>query len=84
VATGFNRNNGILMALGMSLLVMGSRSPEQGAQTLVWLATAPGHDLGSGAYYVDMQRRAPSQEAEDLGTAKRLWEVSEAQCAIST
>jgi NAD(P)-dependent dehydrogenase (short-subunit alcohol dehydrogenase family) len=84
VATGFNRNNGILMALGMRLLVMGSRSPEHGAQTLVWLATAPGHNLGSGAYYVDMQRRAPSQEAEDLGTAKRLWEISEAQCAIST
>jgi NAD(P)-dependent dehydrogenase (short-subunit alcohol dehydrogenase family) len=84
VATGFNRNNGILMDLAMRFVMMGARTPEQGAQTLAWLATAPGHDLDSGAYYVDMKRRSPSPEAEDMGAAKRLWEVSEAQCAGST
>lgn len=83
VATGFARNNGVLMGLAMRLVMMGARTPEQGAQTLVWLATAPGHDLASGAYYVDMKRQAPSPDGEDRDVAKRLWEVSEAQCARS-
>ena len=83
VATGFNRNNGVLLDLAMRLLMVGARTPEQGAQTLVWLATAPGRDLASGAYYVDMAQRAPSPEAKDTQAAKRLWEVSEAQCAGS-
>jgi NAD(P)-dependent dehydrogenase (short-subunit alcohol dehydrogenase family) len=83
VATGFARNNGVLMGLAMRLVMMGARTPEQGAQTLVWLATAPDHDLASGAYYVDMKRRTPSPEAEDMSAAKRLWEISEAQCGHS-
>ena len=41
VATGFNRNNGLLMDLGMTILKPVSRSPEKGAETLVWLATSP-------------------------------------------
>jgi hypothetical protein len=71
------------MGFAMRLVMMGARTPEQGAQTLVWLATAPGHDLASGAYYVDMKRRAPSPDGEDRDAPKRLWEVSEAQCARS-
>jgi NAD(P)-dependent dehydrogenase (short-subunit alcohol dehydrogenase family) len=81
VATGFARNNGPLMRLAMRLVSMGARPPEHGAQTLVWLATAPRNELTSGAYYVDMKRRAPSAAAEDAEAAKRLWEVSEVQCA---
>src|SRR5262245_20908598 len=40
VATGFNRNNSLLMGLGMTILRPVSRSPEKGAETLVWLATS--------------------------------------------
>jgi NAD(P)-dependent dehydrogenase (short-subunit alcohol dehydrogenase family) len=81
VATGFNRNNGILMSVAMTLIMPVARAPKQGAQTLVWLATAPKHDLANGAYYVDMKQRPPSPEARDMEAARRLWEVSEAQCA---
>jgi hypothetical protein len=41
VATGFNHNNDLLMDLGMTMLRQMSRSPEKGAETLVWLATSP-------------------------------------------
>jgi len=34
VATGFNRNNGTIMGLGMTLLWPVSRTPEKGAETL--------------------------------------------------
>ena len=81
VATGINRNNGVLMSVATALLMSVARKAEQGAQTLVWLATAPERGLINGAYYVDMERRPPSIGAQDMAAARRLWEVSEAQCA---
>ena len=83
VATGFNRNNGLLMDLGMRILKPVSRSPQKGAGTLVWLATSPDVANVSGAYFFDQQQRPPSPEAEDTETAGRLWEISERQCAVS-
>ena len=81
VATGFNRNNGLIMDLGMTILRPVSRSPQKGAETLVWLATLPQSALANGGYYFDKQQVAPSSEAQDMNTARRLWEASEAQCA---
>jgi NAD(P)-dependent dehydrogenase (short-subunit alcohol dehydrogenase family) len=81
VASGFNQNNGVLMGLAMRLLTSVARTPEQGAETLVWLATAPDQTLANGAYYVDREQRLPSPEAQDMAAAARLWEISEAQCA---
>jgi hypothetical protein len=42
VATGFNRNNGLLMDLGMTILRPVARSPEKGAKTLVWQCAVSG------------------------------------------
>jgi NAD(P)-dependent dehydrogenase (short-subunit alcohol dehydrogenase family) len=80
VASGFNRNNGMLMDLAMTLLGPISRSPEQGAATLVWLASSLDAAKTGGGYYVDREPIAPSPEAQDIHTARRLWEVSNAQC----
>jgi NAD(P)-dependent dehydrogenase (short-subunit alcohol dehydrogenase family) len=60
VATGFNRNNGLLMNLGMTILRPVARSPEKGAETLVWLATSPDVANVSGAYFFDQEQRPPS------------------------
>jgi NAD(P)-dependent dehydrogenase (short-subunit alcohol dehydrogenase family) len=79
VASGFNRNNGMLMRLVMAGLRPFSRSPEKGADTLVWLADAPEVAGENGGYFVDRQRVAPSPEAQDVEAARRLWEVSEEQ-----
>ncbi len=78
VASNFNRNNGLLGQLAMMAVRPVSRSVEAGAETLVWLATA--QSVVSGGYYHDMQLRQPSAEAQDAAAARRLWEVSEAQC----
>ena len=83
VATGFNRNNGLLMNLAMTVLRPVSRRPEKGAETLVWLAIAPDVANVSGGYFFDQEQRPPSPEAQDMETAGRLWEISERQCAIS-
>ncbi len=83
VATGFNRNNGLFMNLAMTIVHPMSRMPEKGAETLVWLATSPQLDGVSGSYFFDMKAKAPSLAAEDRETARKLWDVSEKQCAGS-
>jgi NAD(P)-dependent dehydrogenase (short-subunit alcohol dehydrogenase family) len=83
VATGFNRNNGLLMNLGMTMLRPVARSPEKGAETLVWLATSPDVANVTGVYFFDQEQRLPNPAAQDRGTATRLWEISERQCAVS-
>jgi NAD(P)-dependent dehydrogenase (short-subunit alcohol dehydrogenase family) len=83
VATGFNRNNGLLTGLAMTVLRPVSRRPEKGAETLVWLATSPDVANVSGGYFFDQEPRPPSPEAQDADTAQRLWEISEQQCAVS-
>jgi hypothetical protein len=65
VATGFNRNNGLLMNLGMTIVKPASRGPEKGAETLVWLATSPDVTNVSGAYFFDQKQIPPSPEAQD-------------------
>ena len=82
VATGFNRNNGVLMDLGMTALTLVARSPQTGADTLVWLATSPDLADVSGKYFFDREQRLPSPEGQDMQIARRVWEISERQCGL--
>ena len=84
VASGFNRNNGLLMNLAMTMLWPMSRSVEKGAETLVWLATSADVVKSDGGYYVHMVWQPPSPQGRDIQAARRLWEISEAQCAGSS
>jgi retinol dehydrogenase 12 len=56
----------------------GLRSPEQGADTVVWCATSDEVAGQSGLYYADRTLRAPSHLASDPDLAAELWERSEA------
>jgi len=82
VASGFNRNNGALIRLLMTLSRPFSRSPEQGADTLVWLADSAEPGGQSGGYFTDRHRAAPSAAAQDAEAALRLWELSEEQAGL--
>jgi len=79
VNTGFNSNNGGLMRLAMLGAGLFARRPEQGAETLVWLADSADVAGTSGAYFVDRRQVTPSAAARDLESARRLWQVSEDQ-----
>jgi NAD(P)-dependent dehydrogenase (short-subunit alcohol dehydrogenase family) len=83
VASGFNRNNGGLLTFVMTLLSPFSRTPEKGADTLVWLAESPEVSGQSGGYYADRRLVQPSAAGRDAETARRLWEVSEEQVRAS-
>ena len=54
------------------------RTPEQGADTIVWLATAAPERLGSGCFWHDRRPRSeyrlPWTREDDPGVARHLWE----------
>jgi NAD(P)-dependent dehydrogenase (short-subunit alcohol dehydrogenase family) len=59
------------------------RTPEQGADTIVWLATTtPGEQWTSGGYFAGRRPAAASPLADDAGLAGRLWDASAAMCGV--
>ena len=58
-----------------------SVTPEQAAETLVWLASAAEPGETNGLYFHQKQPLSPSAAALDDDAARRLWEVSEALVA---
>lgn len=53
------------------------RSPERGAETLVWLATTdPSTTWGSGGYFMDRRPARPNPLVEDAELRRGLWERS--------
>lgn len=77
VASNFGREGGGLLGF-MSLLGRPfSLTPEQGADTIVWLASLPDASGHHGQY---LSRRRPirsQRQAYDTDVQRRLWEVSE-------
>ncbi|MFW9803146.1 MAG: SDR family oxidoreductase, partial [Candidatus Thorarchaeota archaeon] len=51
-------------------------SPEKGAETSIYLAASPEIEGVTGKYFEKKSEKQSSDESYDLGTAKRLWEVS--------
>jgi hypothetical protein len=57
-------------------------TPEQGAQTSVYLATSPDVENVSGKYW-EKRKAVPSDPATyDKATWTRLWEVSDQMVAV--
>ncbi|WP_223068121.1 SDR family oxidoreductase [Paenibacillus caui] len=79
VATNFNQNNGLLARATMAVMKLFSRTPEQGADTLVWLAESGDIAGLNGGYCADRQLKVPSEAASDREAARRLWDISEEQ-----
>ena len=52
-------------------------SPEEGAETIVYLASSADAAKASGQYFNQCRAVTPSKEAQDRAMAQRLWEESE-------
>lgn len=80
VATSFSTSSTSIMRLVYKTpLKRFLLSPEQGADTLVWLATTrPGTDWASGRYYEKRSITGANRQAYDPELAAGLWERSEA------
>jgi NAD(P)-dependent dehydrogenase (short-subunit alcohol dehydrogenase family) len=77
VATRFGRNNGGPLALFFRAAKPFMRTPEQGADTLVWLASSPDVEGVTGRYFSDRKPIEPKKIANDPEVRRRLWEESE-------
>jgi len=77
VGTNFGQNNRGPMALFFRTFKPFMRSAEQGADTLVWLASSPEVDGISGKYFFDRKEIEAKSVAYDPAARRRLWEISE-------
>lgn len=79
VASGFAMNNlgGVIRSTARLVIRPIQISPEQGAQTSVYLATSPDVEGVSGEYFSKSKIARSSAASYDDAAAKRLWEVSD-------
>lgn len=77
VATNFAKNNGAMSQVAMTLARPFAISPEQGAQTSIFLASSPEVASVSGKYFVKSKPAKSSAVSYDDGAQERLWQLSE-------
>lgn len=76
VATNFGKSNGGFFAPFFALTQLVALSPQEGAQTPIYLAASPEVEGVSGKYFANCRVKKPSPAACDLNAARRLWDVS--------
>jgi NAD(P)-dependent dehydrogenase (short-subunit alcohol dehydrogenase family) len=77
VATRFGEQSGGLYGVGIRFAKLFAKTPEQGAETLVYLASSPDVAAVTGEYFYMCRRGTLTPEAQDDSIARRLWDESE-------
>ncbi len=78
VESGFGKNNTGFLASAISVTAsLFARTPEKGAETLVWLATSPDAGSTSGEYFMDKRVKKTKAIANDRALATKLWKFTE-------
>ena len=78
---GFGSNQGLLLNVVYALAKPFSSTPEQGADSLIWLATSPEAASLKGEYVSKRRPAIPQKQALDPKLAADLWTLSEKLCA---
>jgi NAD(P)-dependent dehydrogenase (short-subunit alcohol dehydrogenase family) len=79
VATRFgDQSGGLVSAFVRMAKPFGGISPEEGAKTILYLATSPNVASVSGEYFYECKIDMPSAEARSDRDAGKLWDVSAA------
>jgi NAD(P)-dependent dehydrogenase (short-subunit alcohol dehydrogenase family) len=73
VSTRFGDQTGGLISFGIGIAKRFALTPEQGAETLVYLASSPDVATVTGEYFHKCRPATPSHEAQDDAKARRLW-----------
>jgi daunorubicin C-13 ketoreductase len=75
VRTRFGRDSGLVNTFyKLSPFLL---TPQKGADTMLWLASAPASELTNGGYYTKRKLKQPSVPTRSPETAAALWQVSE-------
>jgi NAD(P)-dependent dehydrogenase (short-subunit alcohol dehydrogenase family) len=84
VATRFGDQSGGLIGWLFPAFKFFGRSPDKGADTIVYLASSPEVASDSGFYFFDRRKATASATAQDDETARKLWAVSEKLAEFTT
>ncbi len=77
VATRFgDQSGGLVSTLVRVAKPFGGISPEEGAKTILYLATSPNVASVSGEYFYQCKIDMPSPEARNDRDARKLWDIS--------
>src|SRR5450755_2313778 len=76
VATRFGDRSGGILSFAVRAAKNFALTPEQGASTIIYLASSPEVEGKTGGYYVKSAPATPTKEAQNDDDAKRLWEIS--------
>jgi NAD(P)-dependent dehydrogenase (short-subunit alcohol dehydrogenase family) len=83
VATRFGNENGGFFAMAIRFAKNFALTPEQGASTIIYLASSPEVESTTGLYFDKCKPVAPSREAQNDADAKTLWGISEKISGLS-
>ena len=76
VNTRFGDGGHGALSVGLNVAKKFALTPEQGAKTIIYLASAPEAANVSGEYFIKCARATPNPPAQDDNAARRLWEIS--------
>jgi NAD(P)-dependent dehydrogenase (short-subunit alcohol dehydrogenase family) len=78
VATRFGDESGGWMrrVVGLAKNIL-AISPEEGARTIIYLASSPKVEGVTGEYFYKCRVETPTSEARNDADARRLWDISE-------
>jgi NAD(P)-dependent dehydrogenase (short-subunit alcohol dehydrogenase family) len=84
VATRFGEAGSGLMAQVIRVAKKFALTPQEGAQTIIYLASSPEVTGVTGQYFYKSKPAVPTKEAQNDADARRLWEVSAKLSGVGT
>ncbi|MBN1210853.1 MAG: SDR family oxidoreductase [Myxococcaceae bacterium] len=82
VKTELGKGQGGFFGFLMRMMGPFMLTPEQGADTLVWLASSPEAEGITGRYFIKRKEAKSSARSQDKELAARLWKVSAELCGL--
>jgi retinol dehydrogenase-14 len=83
VASHMYRSSGPLVRLAEPYVKLVGKTPQEGADTVIYLASSPEVEGVSGTYFVNRHPYPSSPASYDEEAARRLWEVSAQMVGLS-
>lgn len=84
VNTFLGKQNGPLVHAFMNLIhFLFAKSPQEGAETPIYLASSPDVEGVTGKYFIDKEEMRSSSASYDEEAAEKLWKVSEEMCDLN-
>ncbi len=83
VRTNFGQSGGWLFRKGARVFGPLLKSPQQGAQTSIYVASSPEIEGVTGEFFRNSKVTRPSTRARDDASARELWTLSERLCGVT-